>query len=338
MYWLFTLNNPAHNEDVVAAWPDMRYAVWQLERGANGTPHLQGYVVFTHKKRLQWLKSHTAREAHWEARQGSHAQAKAYCSKEDTRVDGPWELGEEPEFAGQGKRNDLLSLKRAIDSGLTEAAIAAADDTFPVWAKHHKVINRYKMLKATHQRDWQTKVVVLWGPSGSGKSSRAREEAGPGAFWLSRPGGQTCWWDGYEGQEHVVIDEFYGWISRDLLQRIIDRYPLNVETKGSSVPFIAKKVWITSNEPPEKWWKVGLGAMGRRLSAPIGEVIHVDFPAQEVANGALAPGYLQVEAGPFRPAALGLQAVGEVLSPSPEQEDEVELPEWMFGPISDMLE
>ena len=73
----------------------------------------RGYVVFSGKKRLQWLKRNCDQTAHWESRRGSHLQAKEYCSKEESRVDGPWEAGEEGDhLGGQGKRNDMLALKR----------------------------------------------------------------------------------------------------------------------------------------------------------------------------------------------------------------------------------
>lgn len=77
----------------------------------------------------------------------------------------------------------------------------------------------------------------------------------------------------------VVIDEFYGWIARDLMCRICDRYPLNIETKGGSVSFLAKKIIITSNVHPKDWWpKVGLGAMERRLKAPLGRIEFMPIP------------------------------------------------------------
>ena len=62
---------------------------------------------------------------------------------------------------------------------------------------------------------------VIWGAPGIGKTSKARDLAGPEAFWLSRPAGQTAWWDGYVGQEVVVIDEFYGWLSLDFMCRLL---------------------------------------------------------------------------------------------------------------------
>jgi len=180
-------------------------------------------------------------------------------------------------MGGQGKRNDLLLLKRKIDSGESELAIADSEETFPVWAKYFKVVARYRMLKSMNERKWHTFCHVFWGPPGAGKSRRALEEAGPGAYWLPRPEGQnTVWWDGYEGQEVVVIDEFYGWIMRDKMQRLCDRYPLLVQTKGGTTPFLAKKIIITSNEHPSTWWpKVGLGAMQRRLEGECGRVTHM---------------------------------------------------------------
>jgi len=283
---MFTINNPrdpAHAY-LVEFWPDLQYAIWQLERGENGTPHYQGYVAFKGKKRLNWLKNNCSKEAHWEPRKGSHDQAKAYCTKAETRVEGPFDAGEElEEFGQQGKRNDLQTLKRKLDEGASELAIAESDETFAVWAKYYKVVGRYRMLKCMNERKWHTYCQVYWGPPGVGKSRRALEEAGPGAYWLPRPeGANTVWWDGYEGQEVVVIDEFYGWIMRDKMQRLCDRYPLLVQTKGGTTPFLAKKIIITSNEHPLTWWpKVGLGAMTRRLEGECGKIIHMTDPGHE---------------------------------------------------------
>jgi len=36
--------------------------------------------------------------------------------------------------------------------------------------------------------------------------------------------------------------------------RWLDRYPVNVEIKGSSVPLLAENIWITSNIPPSMWY------------------------------------------------------------------------------------
>lgn len=277
-YWMFTINNPSDDEEP-NSWPYIEYAVWQKEKGEQGTEHLQGYLCLDRLQRITGMKK-IHKTAHWEPRMGTHAQAKQYCTKEDTRVAGPWEIGDEP-VEQQGKRNDLLSLKRALDTGDSEASIAQSDELFPVWAKYAKCIPRYNMLKG-RQRDWHTYCMVIWGAPGVGKTRKARELAGDTAFWLSRPAGQTVWFDGYIGQETVVIDEFYGWISLDLLCRILDRYPLNVETKGGSTPFVAKTVYITSNVAPDRWYPnlpvERTAALQRRLQGVLGIIEHMTVP------------------------------------------------------------
>jgi len=272
-YWVFTLNNPG-SDDIVASFPDLEYAVWQKEKGVQGTEHLQGYVIFKGTKQRTWVNSKCVK-AHWEPRKGSHSQARAYCTKEESRVDGPWECGQEPAPGEPGKRNDLISLKRRLDQGATLKEVAEDEELFPVVAKHYKFVQLYRQLTGK-QRDWPVFTQVIWGPPGVGKSRKARDLAGPEAFWLSHPAGNTVWWDGYVGQEVVVIDEFYGWIRLDMMLRLLDRYPLNVETKGGGAPIGIKKVIITSNVAPLEWYKSmppsRLEALWRRLRMPLGTI------------------------------------------------------------------
>jgi hypothetical protein len=107
------------------------------------------------------------------------------------------------------------------------------------------------------------------------------EEAGVSSFWLPRPEGDRPWWDGYDGQEVIVIDEFYGWLKRDFMYRLIDRYPMMLEVKGGAVPMQAKHVIFTSNKHPKEWYpRVGLGALVRRFSGEIGKVYEMTGPEE----------------------------------------------------------
>lgn len=142
--------------------------------------------------------------------------------KEDTRLEGPWVYGEEPK---QGHRTDLVAFKAAIDAGATDKELS--DSHFGEWLRYNKSVDKYR-LHHLPARDWQTTVQVYYGATGTGKSRRARYEAGDKAYYLTNTG-DNLWWDGYCGQENVVIDEFYGWIKEHDMLRILDRYPYTVQ-------------------------------------------------------------------------------------------------------------
>ena len=108
--WCFTINNPTAEDDP-ANW-DVAYCKWQKEQGKEGTEHYQGYVELAKPGRLSAMKKFNDR-AHWEVCKGTQDQNIAYVSKEEGRLDGPWEKGEKKQ---QGKRSDL------------EAACATAKD------------------------------------------------------------------------------------------------------------------------------------------------------------------------------------------------------------------
>lgn len=287
--WVFTINNPlASGEDDPAHWlrqPEQQgkltWAIWQYERGeAAGTLHVQGFVHLKQPLRLAGMKRLNGR-ASFRVANGDNDAQRDYCHKDEHLlresdlapgglpggVDQRGEMGAQP-ASGRGGRSDLLNVQRLIDSGATMREVAEAH--FGSFIRYNRGFEKYRQLIAP-QRNWQIFTTVYFGPPGCGKSRRALQEAGSDAYWLPRPNGLRAFWDGYDGQENVVVDEFNGWMMKTFMCRLLDRYPLNVETKGGSVPFRGKKLWITSNQPPEEWWrKSGLGPIARRLSSPLG--------------------------------------------------------------------
>ncbi len=292
--WTVTINNPFSwlgggvlPSDLIRNWNEVvretciannvGYFFWQLESGAEGTRHIQAFVYFTNARSLVGVKK-VFPTAHVEVMRGTVEQNEVYCSKSETKVEGPWTFGEKP---AQGKRSDLDAVKEMIDSGASELEVANAN--FPVWCRYERAFRRYRVLTA--RRVSQTTVTVYWGPSGSGKSYRGLA-AGISAYWLPPPNKDNqVWWDGYDGHDTVIIDEFTGWIQRKHLKRLIDRYPYPVPTKGGFVPFTAKEIIMISNKPVEDWYpNVGLGELERRFKPPVGNVVYVGgFDAPEGA-------------------------------------------------------
>ncbi len=247
-HWCFTLNNPRSAEYVkirLSAHLDARYWIYQMERGEQDTLHAQGYVEFTKAMRLGAVRQLFS-GAHWESRRGTRDEARDYCRKVD-RVDGPWEGGTWKEYK-RGRRSDLIRLREAAQEGRSEQSVADDDELTSVWFKYYKPFERYKRICAG-DRTWKTRVILYRGESGAGKSKRALAEY-PGAYWQNR----QQWWCGYEGQNVVVLDDYDGWLPIATFLRLLDRYPMMVETKGGQAAFTAKTIVITTNQPICEWY------------------------------------------------------------------------------------
>ncbi|UPW40758.1 replication associated protein [Sigmofec virus UA08Rod_19468] len=228
------------------------FAVGQVEEGEEcHTQHLQLFLQLKNPARLSWLRRHVHDRAHWEPMRGTAEQAAAYCQKEDTRVAGPWQFGT---ITVRGKRTGLDDAVAMVRSG---APLRDVIDAFPViWVHHGRGLLdlRQRLALECDRRQFGPEgpeVWVLYGPSGTGKS-RFVASTWPDAFWKI-PGEK--WWDGYDGHETVVLDDFKdGDLRLTDLQRLLDRYPLWVEVKGGAVPMLAKRYVITSNSHPDTWY------------------------------------------------------------------------------------
>lgn len=232
---------------VPSLWTNCVYCVWQMELCPDtARPHYQGYMELDRAVNFSTLHGWEGLEtAHFERRRGTQAQAIAYCKKEDTRMDGPYEWGVKKE---QGQRSDLEEMRRDIDAGHTLAVVSR--DHFPVWIKYPSAVRSYQALQA-RDRDRPPEVYVILGASGCGKSQLARQMF-PGAYW--KP--SMDYWENYQYEDVIILDEFYGHCMQytDLL-RLLDSTPLLVNVKGASAKIPNCTVVFTSNQHPRYWYK-----------------------------------------------------------------------------------
>ena len=98
------------------------------------------------------------------------------------------------------------------------------------------------------KRDFKTELHIFHGPTGTGKSHTAYNEAKALGEVYFKPEGK--WWDGYNGQESVILENFRGGLSvgfQTSLCCLADRYPMQVPIKRGFRQFISKRIYITSN-------------------------------------------------------------------------------------------
>lgn len=240
-YWLLTIPVEMFTVPLELSGP-LQYLRGQREiGGTTGYEHWQLLAVFKKKVTLRGVKQSFGDGIHAELSRSDAADA--YVWKEDTRVAGTqFELGERAI-----RRNVPTDWEKVRENAKTRNFDDIPPDIY---------IRCYANLcRIASDNDQPTAIVrsarVFIGPTGTGKSRRAWEEATELAY-VKNP--RTKWWDGYKGEENVIIDEFRGGIDIAYLLIWLDRYPCRVEIKGSSMPLRARKFWICSNLMIEQWF------------------------------------------------------------------------------------
>jgi hypothetical protein len=239
--YCFTINNYTDDDIDCLGNLQCRYMVFGMEVGAEGTPHLQGYLEMSKVVKFETMKKLLPR-AHIEARKGPREKARDYCMKDGI-------YNEKGEWAIQGRRTDLDACRLlADDEGMRAVAATCSLQGIKV-AQYHLTYNEVP-------RDWVPSVHWLWGASGAGKSKKARELTGDDDVYTKSE--SSKWWDGYDAHTNVIIDDYRNdwWEFTELLS-LLDRYEKRIEYKGGWRQFKARMIVITSLYSPEQMYGGG---------------------------------------------------------------------------------
>lgn len=258
----------------------IRFICGQIESGERShRPHYQVFVWINDPWSRNQVVGYFEGLGSWFAIQGNCSKIWEkidYCRKDRGRIDGPWSWGSPP---AQGSRSDLSRVAAMVQEGRSEGEIA---ETYcSAFIQYHNGVRKAIELRDKPAAVDKT-VWVLWGRTGTGKSHRAHAKF-PAAYWLE----EWQWWDGYRGEEAVIIDDFDPSVVpfRQFLRRV-DRYPGRNPRKGSYVARAYKHVVITTNEAPQDWvWKdVPTFAQQEAIERRLTHVIHVSSKEEELED------------------------------------------------------
>ncbi len=254
---MWTLNNPTkadrirlkqlvRTEDNTST--HITYIVFQEEKAPiTGTIHFQGYIEFNCSMRTTRIKNVIFNRSVHLSRVDYPHKAIAYCKKSDTKVidgqTGEWGTAKAIK-TWNGKLLDAIN-----DGAKTEELIQSFPEQF---IKHGPNILKMKNLLIKPRRH-AMEILIYYGKTGCGKSFTANEKY-TDAYWSKWPCGGRWWWDGYDGEETVIMDEFRHQISFDQMLNIIDCYPYKTEYKGGMREFTSKRIVITTNIDPMNWY------------------------------------------------------------------------------------
>lgn len=225
-----------NNKDII------RYLCWGTEYcPTTHKEHQQGWVQFFNPKSLKTAQRIlNLPKQHFESMRGDEFSNDKYCTK-----DGKFkQVGQ---HITQGHRTDLEQIKKMIDDGNNMHDVA--NSFFGDFIRYHSGLSKYAQLvhKEKTKEFRHVDVELICGPTNSGKTRQAMSQA-----QYKIEGSSLDWWDGYEGESIICIDEYDNDVKLTKMLNILDGYQLRLPIKGGFTYANWNKVFITTNLTPDE--------------------------------------------------------------------------------------
>ncbi len=243
--WCFTDFENLNYEKVYSEYSDIiRYICYGVEIcPKTKKTHNQGWIQFKNPKRMTRVKKILgSTKIHLENCRGSEFQNETYCKK-----DGDFYCW--GSFVSQGQRTDLELIHKQIKNGATKQKII--DDNFETYCRYRNGINDAIQIytKINTRKFRHVDVEYIHGETGTGKTRKAMTKD-LNCFKIQ--GTSLNWFDGYCGENTLVIDEYANDVKVTRLLSILDGYQLRLPVKGGFTYANWTKVIITSNLDPSE--------------------------------------------------------------------------------------
>lgn len=257
------------------------YACAQQEMGRGGFLHWQCFIQFRSKQRFSAIKNICGdNTVHIEQRKGTPEQARDYCHKSETQVPDTWR---EKGLLRSPKKNHTDAIYQAIKDGAGTAELM--EISFSSYSRCFKAVEKALDLqrkgllpgqagpRLRPTQFVQPRAELHWGATGTGKTRyclQVADDEFKGSVFRKPADG--AWWDGYEGEPCVLIDDFDGETPIGTLLQLLDGtgHAVKLPVKGGFVSITAKCFLITSNKSHRQWYpkatNAQLDALERRFT------------------------------------------------------------------------
>ena len=252
--WLCTWNNPSITDEefyeFLCKLESVKYFIFQRERGEEcGTEHIQLYIEFQYARHFKTVKTALQYPMHIEQRKGTKKQARAYCSKEETRVGKVYEFGE---FIEERQRTDLHNIISAIKAGMTLNDLR--DDyeaQFFLFQKKFETERAIFLDRKFGDAFRDVEVSYIYGSTGAGKTRSLAERYGYRNIFRVTEYDQRAF-DNYDGQDIIVFEEFRSSFKIAQMLNYLDGHPCRLPRRFMDTTACYTKVFITTNIPLSK--------------------------------------------------------------------------------------
>ena len=223
---------------------NFKYSAFQIEKGGNSElTHIQGMLVF--KNPIHWSTfCRLFPLADFSSIKASNTQARQYCTKEETRIAGPFELGE---FTEERSRTDIREFMSLIEVGGTNTDLMTL---FPnLYVQNMKKIDdlravkKYDIYSRTKRK---VEVTYIYGKPGLGKSTYLDNLYSFEDMYLVDTYDLSAF-TYYSTQDVLVLDEFTGQFAIPTMNKFLDTRPVKLRGLNSLKWACYTKVYIISN-------------------------------------------------------------------------------------------
>lgn len=273
---MFKVDKAAH--DLLKSFAGKHnFVVFQKEKcPTTGREHFQWAMWFKEKIRFTTLQRKLPGCYIKQVRGDKTEKARDYCMKEETRIDGPWQYGKAPNWLESATKVNFKHLFEKVKRGDSQASMWEEEPV--LMARHYKAVDAATAALVPERESVnEVKVHYLWGPTGTGKTRYVMETFGK-EIYAWEPG---KWWPKILPKQKILLiddldKESAKTVTARKWKRLLDRYPVQEESKGGfqQVPFTT--IYITSNWAPEEVFGQFPEGDYAAIMRRIGEVRHMD--------------------------------------------------------------